>query len=104
MIDHRPGNWAQTKEEIAAVKKIDDAINEIKQAAIDDHRDNMYHPGFDNEETDHPGRLRHAEQLINRAHEDIKNAENEGQFRGLRERTLKHIDEALVDVRRAIRM
>jgi hypothetical protein len=103
MLDHRPGNWLQSLEERAAVGKIDDAINEIRRAAIDDGRDNNYHPAFDNEENDRPGRLRHAEQLIGRAREDIRDAENEGQFRGLRDRTIKHLDEALADVRRASR-
>ena len=52
MLEHRPGNWNQTKEEMAAVRKIDDAINEIRGAAFDDRRDNGYHPAFDNEENE----------------------------------------------------
>ena len=42
MIEHRPGNWQQTTDEVEAVKKIDGAINEIKQASIDDGEDIDY--------------------------------------------------------------
>jgi hypothetical protein len=100
MLDRRPGNWAQSREEIATIRKIDDAINEIRGASFDDRRDNDYHPVFDREENDRPGRMRHAEQLILRAREDIREAENDGQYRGLRDRTMRHLDEALTDVRR----
>ena len=103
MLDHRPGNWMQTMDERAAIGKIDDAINEIRRASIDDGRDSNYHPGFDREENDRPGRLRHAQELVNRAREDLRDAENEGPFRGLRDRTLRHLDEALSYIGRAIR-
>src|ERR1700734_745230 len=36
MIEHRPGNWAQTQDEIEAVHRIDAAIGEIKKASIED--------------------------------------------------------------------
>jgi hypothetical protein len=36
LIEHVPGNWARTNVEVDAVRWIDNAINEIKRAAIDD--------------------------------------------------------------------
>src|SRR5208337_3899041 len=103
MIDHRPGNWAQTQDEMAAVAKIDDAIKEMQRLRIDDGRDNGYHPMFDMEENDRPGRLRHAEQLLKKAREDLRDAENEGEFQGLRDRTIQHVEGAIKFTENAMR-
>jgi len=35
MIEHRPGNWQQTVDEVEAVHRIDAAIGEIKKASIE---------------------------------------------------------------------
>ena len=60
MIDHRAAtNWVQSKDELAAVNEIDAAINEIKRAAIDDHKDINDHVGVQ-EIPDRTGRLHKA--------------------------------------------
>ena len=56
MIQHRPGNWNTTVDEMAASQKIDDAINEIKKASIDDGKDINDHPKAQ-EINEHAGRL-----------------------------------------------
>src|ERR1700722_6123962 len=47
MIEHRPGNWVQTQDEIAAVHRIDAAIGEIKKASIEDGKNLQDHPHVD---------------------------------------------------------
>jgi hypothetical protein len=100
MIDHRTGNWQANEDEMAAVRKIDDAINEIKRAAIDDGRDMYYHPQMD-EHNDHGGRLHDAMDLLRRARNDIEH-EEEGFGQGLRNRAIMHIDEAIRFTDRAL--
>src|ERR1039458_8913850 len=40
LIEHRPEtSWQKTMDEDEAVRQIDEAINKIKRAAIDDHKD-----------------------------------------------------------------
>src|SRR5579871_3067493 len=70
MIQHRPGDWAQTVDETEAVRRIDAAINEIKKAAIWDGKDIEDHPHVD-ERPDHPGRLHAALDFLRKARQDI---------------------------------
>jgi hypothetical protein len=101
LIDHVPGDWARAQEEILAVQKIDDAINEIKRAAIDDGKDVGWHPAVQ-ERKDHGGRLHDALDLLRRARADIAKAENNAAVLALRDRAWVHIDEAIRDIERAI--
>jgi hypothetical protein len=71
MLEHRPGDWKQTEDEISAVKKIDDAIGEIKKAAIDDGKDLNDHPAAQ-EINEHAGRLKKAMEYLQRARGDIE--------------------------------
>jgi hypothetical protein len=70
MIQHRPGNWAQTVDEVEAVRRIDAAIGEIKKAAIDDRKNLEDHPAVD-ERNDHDGRLHVALDFLRKARQDI---------------------------------
>lgn len=47
MIEHRPGDWQRTDDEAVAVTQIDEAIEEIKKASIDDGKDLADHPQVD---------------------------------------------------------
>jgi hypothetical protein len=47
LIEHRPGDWAQTADEVEAIRQIDAAINDIKKAAIDDGKNLNDHPPVD---------------------------------------------------------
>ena len=102
MIEHRPGNWQQTEDEIAAVKKIDEAINEIKRASIDDGKDINDHPKVD-ENPDHMGRLHKAVDFLNKAKEDINKEEDNGVAQDLRSKANNKIEEAIKITKRAIK-
>jgi len=94
MIEHRPGNWNTTEDEVAAVRKIDDAINEIKKASIDDGKNIEDHPKVD-EINEHKGRLVKALEWLRRARADIGKDEDNDFAKGLRKRAFVHIDEAI---------
>jgi tetratricopeptide (TPR) repeat protein len=93
MLDHSPGDWKKTEDEKAAVKKIDDAINEIKKAAIDDHKDLNDHPK--DEIKEHAGRLTKALEYEKKALADVEKDEDNDYAKGLKKRAREHIDEAV---------
>jgi len=101
MIEHRPGDWAQTMDEIEAVKQIDAAINEIKKASIEDGKDINDHPRLD-EHPDHVGRLHDAIDFLRKARQDISHDEDNVFAQGLQGRAYTHIDEAIGSVKKAI--
>ncbi len=100
-IEHRPGNWNQTVDEVDAVKRIDETINEIKKASIDDGKDINDHPK-QAEIPDHIGRLHKAHDYLKAAQADINQEEDNGFAQGLQGRALKHIAEAIRLVEKAI--
>jgi len=76
LIDHRPAkDWVQSKDEAAAVREIDAAINEIKQASIDDHKDINDHVGVQ-EIPDRAGRLHKASEILRRTRGEIAQRED----------------------------
>jgi len=81
------------KEEEHAINEIDKAIDEIKRAAIDDGKNLNDHPPVD-AGLDRTGRFRRAQELLDKAHNDIAREEDDSSVRGLRDRALHHIDEA----------
>jgi hypothetical protein len=94
MIEHRPGDWQRTDDEIAAVKRIDEAISDIKKASIDDGKNLSDHPPVD-EKTDHVGRLHEAVDFLRKARSDVNQEEDNIFADGLKDRTLRHINEAI---------
>jgi hypothetical protein len=101
MIEHRPGNWAQTQDEIEAVHRIDAAIGEIKKASIEDGKNIADHPHVD-ERPDHSGRLHAALDYLRKARQDIGHDEDNVFAQGLQARAYGHIDGAINAVKRAI--
>jgi len=101
MIQHRPGNWAQSDLELRALNEINAAINDIKQAAVDDGKNLNYHPPLD-EINDHKGRLHEANNFLQQARQDVNQAEADPYARGLKFRSLNHINAALQDVQGAL--
>ena len=101
MIEHRPGNWEQTVDEIEAVRQIDAAINEIKKASIEDGKDINDHPKVD-EHPDRVGRLHDAVDFLKKARQDISHDEDNAFAQGLQNRAYLHIDEAINSVKKAI--
>jgi hypothetical protein len=101
MLEHRPGDAAVSAQEDVAVTEIDKAIGEIKKAAIDDGKDIHDHPGVDLP-NDRPGRLHKAAELLRKVHSDVAREEDDPMTRGLRNRAVMHIDEALHATEHAI--
>ena len=102
MIEHRPGNWVQTNDEITAINQIDAAIGEIKKASIEDGKDINDHPMVD-ERNDHHGRLHEANDFLRKARKDISHDEDNAFAQGLQARAYMHIDAAIDAVKRALR-
>src|SRR6201996_3745750 len=101
MINHRPGNWQQTVDEMEAVRRIDAAIGEIKKASIEDGKNIEDHPHLD-ETPDHSGRLHKAMDFLRKARQDISHDEDNMFAQGLQSRAYGHIDGAIGVVKRAI--
>ena len=99
LIEHRPGDWAQTVDESEAVRQIDEAIRDLKEAAIDDGKNIDYHPPVD-ERPDHRGRIHEALEYLRKARGDVAQEEDNGFARGLRNRSIGHIDAAIGATRR----
>jgi hypothetical protein len=99
LIEHRPGDWAQTADENEAVRQIDAGINDIKKAAFDDGKNINDHPPLD-EHPDHRGRIHEALQYLNKARADIAREEDNAYADGLRDRAIRHIDAAIGSARR----
>jgi hypothetical protein len=76
-----------------AIRKIDDAINEIKRAAIDDGKNINDHPPIDTRLM-RGDRFRKALELLDAARRDVSMEEDDPQSQGLRGRVIAHIDEA----------
>ena len=101
MIEHRPGNWDQTADEVEAVRQIDAAIGEIKKAAIDDGKNIGDHVAVD-EQNEHNGRLHESVDFLRKARQDISHDEDNVFAEGLQARAYNHIDAAIAAVKRAI--
>lgn len=100
LIEHRPGDAAQTADEIESVRQIDAGIGEIKRAALDDGKNLSDHPPVD-EHPDRPGRIHEAVQYLKKARADIATGEDSAAFaNGLRDRAIGHIDGAIAAARR----
>ena len=76
-----------------AIGEIDAAIREIKEAAIDDHRDLRDHAPIDANITP-ASRFRKAREAGDAAWHDLDREEDNGFARGLKHRALGHIEKA----------
>ena len=101
LIEHRPGDAAVSGQEDVAITEIDKAIGEIKRASIDDGKDIHDHPPVQGP-NDRPGRLHKALELLHKVHNDVAREEDDPMTRGLRDRAVGHIDEAMHATEHAI--
>jgi hypothetical protein len=86
--------WAPVKhDDDAAIREIDAAINEIKQAAINDGKGVNDPFPFDHNLSPHD-RFRKANELLWDAHNALSKAEDVPASRGLRDRAIMHVDHA----------
>jgi hypothetical protein len=97
----RPDGGELKEQEKKAIREIDDAINEIKKASIDDGKDLNDHPPVD-AKMDWRGRLHRALELVNKAHNDVAQEEDNSFAQGLQQRALEHIDKAHHHIEEAI--
>ena len=101
-LEHGDGGQLRHEEQ-EAIHEIDASIAEIKKASIDDGKDLNDHPPVD-AGLDHAGRLHRAEQLLDKAHQDIAHEEDNSFVQGLQQRAFGHIDRAKHEVGEAIRI
>jgi len=101
LIEHRPGDARISGDEDVAIARIDEAIGDIKRAAIDDGKDLHDHPPID-AGLDRRGRLHRAEELLHKVHNDIAREEDDPLTRGLRDRAVMHVDQAMGATHRTI--
>ena len=90
-------------EEKEAIHQINDAIDEIKKAAIYDGKDINEHVPVD-AGLDYAGRLHRAMELLNKAQQDIEREEDNRFAQGLQQRAFDHIDKARHEVNECIRI
>ena len=101
MVEHRPGDASVSGHEDVAISEIDQAIGEIKRAAIDDGKNIGEHPNVD-APPDRPGRLHKAVELLRKVHSDVAREEDDPVSRDLRNRAVTHIDAALREAEGAL--
>lgn len=99
----RPDGGGLRDQEKKAVHEIDEAINEIKKASIDDGKNLDDHAPID-VNLDWWGRLHKALDLVNKAHNDVAREEDNGFAQGLQQRALDHIDKAHRHIEEAIQV
>ena len=92
-LDRATPSERMDDEQVRAIAEIDKALQEIRNAAIDDGKNLNDHPPID-EHMDRRGRFHRALELLDKAHEDVAHKEDDPSVRGLRDRALRHIDEA----------
>jgi hypothetical protein len=86
--------WGPVRQEDdAAIREINDAINDIKKAAIDDGK-GLNDPFPIDARLKPQDRFRKADELLIAAHKDLARAEDVPEARGLRDRSIGHVDRA----------
>jgi hypothetical protein len=89
----RPAGIVVKWDENIAIREIDAAIREIKQASIDDGKPLEDHPPVD-VALDWGGRLHKALELVETARRDVNQEEDNAYAQGLKNRAIHHIDES----------
>lgn len=92
-LAHETDSGHMDREEEHAIVEIDKAIAEIKHAAIDDGKNLNDHPPVD-AHLGRAGRYHRALELLDKAHRDLAQEEDDAFAHGLRHRALEHIDGA----------
>ena len=93
-VERRGGDPQMKWDEKVVIHEIDEAIREIKDAAIDDGKNLQNHPPIDTM-IDYPGRLHRALELLHKAVRDCQEEEDNSFARGLQARAIGHVREAI---------
>ena len=102
LIASRSGDARVSGDQDVAIARINETINDIKHAAIDDGKNLDDHPPVD-ARLDRKGQLHRADELLRQARSDIAREEDNTQIRGLRDRAIAHLDAAIRATDQAIR-
>ncbi len=99
----RPANVKRSTkwDEKVAIQKIDNAIGTIKKASIDDGKNLSDHVAID-ASLDWNGRMHHALELVQKAHADVNEEEDNEYAQHLKKRALGEIDAAESFIRQGI--
>ena len=100
-LEHRAGDAAVSANEDVAIVEIDHAIDEVKKAALRDGKDTYDHPHED-AHLNRAGRLHHAVELLDKAHNDLAREEDNPEARNLKHRALEHVDHAIGAAKQAL--
>jgi hypothetical protein len=100
-LEHRPGDAAVSAQEDVAITEIDRAIGEVKKAASEDAKNLADKPRAD-ADLDRPGRLHHAVEFLQKAHDDLAREEDNPEAREIKHHALEHVDNALEAARHAV--
>jgi hypothetical protein len=98
----RPDQANVLQDEQNAIQELDVATSEIKVAARDDWKPLDDHPTLD-ANLDRKGRFTEALKVLARAHDDVCKEEDDRKDRGLRNRAVNHLDQAMNYIRQAMR-
>jgi hypothetical protein len=93
LLDKLAMNEQRDEMEQHAIRKIDDAINEIKRASIDDGKNLDDHPPIDTH-LRRGERYRKTLELLDAVHRDVTMEEDNPESQGLQGRIIAHVDEA----------
>jgi len=93
-LERRGGNAEMKWDEKTAIREVDAAIREIKEASIDDGKNLNDHPPVD-AKLDYQGQLHRALELLRKAEKDCHEEEDNNFARGLQKRAIQHIKEAI---------
>ena len=99
-LQHRPGEVAVSLQEDIAISEIDRAIGEARKAAHDSTKYQGTQAGEDT--LDRPGRLHHAVELLEKAHDDLAQEEDSPAARSVKRRAIDHVDKAITAARQAV--
>ena len=100
-LEHRNGDADVVDDETGAVVEISAAIDNIKQAAYDDNKNPN---GFRRPDAilDYRGRLHRALDLLNSAHRELAQEEDNASVLDLRDSAVGHVEQAAQLVKKAL--
>jgi len=101
LLDHRPGNWAQSADERQAESLIEAAVTEINSASVQDGKGWAYRPDFQ-EVTDRPGRLRQVIGFLKAAKQDVLTEHDVNGGYDARGHAIQQLDGAIAATNNAI--
>jgi hypothetical protein len=103
-MENAPGNGAMHEEERQAIYEIDQAVNEIKRAGIDDGKDIHDHPPID-PRMDWPGRLERTRSVLDAAEHDVaRGVAADRTLEKLRDHVMEHTSKARHHVNELVKM